>query len=44
MDVPLKQIDIRIRSRFKGYKRKSSTFYYLAGVVGLSGFYVVCAA
>lgn len=33
MDVPLALNDIEIRQGLKGYKRKSSTFSYLADVV-----------
>lgn len=39
MNVPLKQDDIGIRSRFKGYERKSCTFYHLVDGMGLSEFY-----
>ena len=39
MDVPLKQNGIGIRSRFKGYERKSSTSCQQTGVVGLSALY-----
>lgn len=36
MDVPLAINDIGIRQGLKGYKRKSSTFSQITGVVGLS--------
>ena len=38
MDVPLALNDIGIRSGFKGYTRKSSTFSLQTDVVGLSAF------
>ena len=41
MDVPLALNDIGIRSGFKGYKRKSSTFCHQADVVGLFVYYIV---
>lgn len=36
MDIPLAQNHIGIRSGFKGYRRKSSTFNRKADVEGLS--------
>ena len=36
MDVPLAHTDIEVQKGFKGYTRKSSTFYHQTGVVGLS--------
>ena len=41
MDVPLALDDIKVRYGLKGYIRKSSTFCYQAGVVGLSAFPIV---
>ena len=39
MDVPLALNHIEIRIRFKGYRRKSSTFSLQTDVVGLSALY-----
>lgn len=39
MDVPLAQNHIGIRSGFKGYRRKSSTFSHQADVDGLFALY-----
>jgi hypothetical protein len=41
MDVPLAHYDIGIRYGLKGFKRKSSTFYHLAGAVGLSALFTM---
>ena len=41
MDVPLAHDYIGIQNRFKGYRRKSSTFSHQADVVGLSVFCIV---
>ena len=38
MDIPLAQNHIGIRTGFKGYTRKSSTFSLQTDVVGLSVF------
>ena len=41
MDVPLAHYDIGIRHGLKEYKRKSSTFSFQAGVVGLSALFTM---